>query len=264
MRGILLILFFLFSWISILAQVGHSLPRNYISYKTNHPPVIDGKINRSEWKNATWSEYFEDISLPVKPLMKTRMKMLWDDEYLYIAAQLEEKDLWATLQNHDDIIFRDNDFEIFIDPNNDASNYFEIEINALGTVMDLFMHKTYKRGGPMDMKWNTTGMKSAVYMKGTLNNNSDVDKYWAIEMAIPFSCLARPGRIYKPEVNATWRINFSRVQWQLIPNGQSYVKKKNPDGTRIPEYNWVWSPQGIIDMHVPEKWGYLTFAGVKD
>ena len=28
-----------------------------------------------------------------------------------------------------------------------------------------------------------------------------------------------------------------------------------------PERNWVWSPQGVIDMHRPERWGYVQFAG---
>jgi hypothetical protein len=185
--------------------------------------------------------------------------MLWDDQYLYIGAELFEKDLWATLKNHDDIIFQDNDFEVFIDPNNDGTQYYEIEINALGTVMDLFMHKTYKQGGPMDMKWDTKGMISAVQLNGTLNKSSDTDSSWTLEMAIPFSCMERPGRISKPEAGQTWRINFSRVQWQLEKSGIGYIKKKKSDGTKISEDNWVWSPQGIIDMHRPEKWGFLVF-----
>lgn len=238
--------------------------RTYEVVKIKSSPVIDGLIGKKEWKDVKWSESFIDISTPQKPIHKTRVKMLWDEEYLYIAAHLQEPDLWATLKDHDDIIFKDNDFEVFLDPNNDASNYFEIEINAHGTVMDLFMHKTYKRGGPMDMKWNAIGMRSAVYCKGTLNNNTDKDKYWSIEMAIPYSCLQRPGRKYHPAEGDTWRINFSRVQWQLVDNLTSYSKKTNADGSRIPEFNWVWSPQGVIDMHIPEKWGYLKFKGLKN
>jgi hypothetical protein len=26
------------------------------------------------------------------------------------------------------------------------------------------------------------------------------------------------------------------------------------------EDNWVWSPQGIVDMHRPERWGYVQFS----
>lgn len=71
--------------------------------------------------------------------------MLWDDQYLYIAAELIEPDIWATLSKRDDIVYNDHDFEVFLDPNNDGEQYVEIEINALGTVMDLFMNKPYKK-----------------------------------------------------------------------------------------------------------------------
>ena len=109
------------------------------------------------------------------------------------------------------------------------------------------------------MKWDTKGMISAVQLNGTLNKSSDTDSSWTLEMAIPFSCMERPGRISKPEAGQTWRINFSRVQWQLEKSGTGYIKKKKSDGSKIPEDNWVWSPQGIIDMHLPEKWGFLVF-----
>lgn len=252
-----------FLQLHVMAQTAENMPRNYQVVKTAAPPAIDGKIGKREWKRARWTEDFVDISTAEKPLQRTRVKMLWDDQYLYVAALLYETDLWATLKNHDDIIFKDNDFEVFIDPNDDASNYFEIEINAFGTVMDLFMHKTYKRGGPMEMKWDTQGMLAAVNCKGTLNNPSDKDRYWSVEMAIPYSCLKRPERKYLPQLGDKWRINFSRVEWQLLSKEDGYVKKTKTDGSRIPEFNWVWSPQGEINMHIPERWGYLTFSGSK-
>ena len=31
----------------------------------------------------------------------------------------------------------------------------------------------------------------------------------------------------------------------------------------MPEYNWVWSPQGEVNMHQPEKWGYVYFSSKK-
>ena len=237
------------------------VPFSYTVNKTRTAPKIDGNLEDRVWQKAAWTNNFTDITgdATKPPLQQTRCKMLWNDQYLFIAAELAETDLWATLKNHDDIIFRDNDFEVFIDPNNDGSQYFEIEINALGTVMDLFMHKTYKKGGPMDMQWNTTGMVSAVQLQGSLNDNRDTDSNWTIEMAIPYSCMERPGRISKAAAGQTWRINFSRVQWQLEKSGTGYEKKKRPDGKALPEDNWVWSPQGVIDMHLPENWGFIHF-----
>jgi hypothetical protein len=51
-----------------------------------------------------------------------------------------------------------------------------------------------------------------------------------------------------------WRINFSRVQWPVEIDGRAYRK---PPKAR--EDNWVWSPQGAVNMHIPEKWGRVVF-----
>lgn len=235
--------------------------RAYTVNYTSRPVQIDGQLTDPAWKMAKWSELFVDIEgdLKPKPLYDTKVKMLWDSQYLYIGAYLKEPNLWATLKNHDDIIFRDHDFEVFIDPNNDENQYFEIEINTIGTVMDLFMFRSYKKGGPMDMGWNSDGMKSATSYEGTLNDNSDTDKGWYVEMAIPYDCLKKPGRNYLPQTNQPWRIDFSRVEWTLEKNGMSYSKKLQANGKPIPEFNWVWSPIGIIDMHIPSRWGFLYF-----
>ena len=99
--------------------------------------------------------------------------MLWDDTYLYVAALLEEPHVWGTLTKHDSVIFHDNDFEIFIDPDGDNHEYYEIEINALNTEWDLFLKKPYRDGGPAINEWEIPGLKTAVHVDGTLNNPSD-------------------------------------------------------------------------------------------
>ena len=125
--------------------------------------------------------------------------------------------------------------------------------------MDLYMNKPYKKGGTFDLGWNATGIITAVHASGTINNNSDVDNSWTVEMAIPFSAISRLNRAAAPSNTNPWRINFSRVQWTLEPDGMSYQKKVKENKKPISEHNWVWSPTGIIDMHVPVKWGYLYF-----
>jgi hypothetical protein len=240
---------------SITAQ-----PISYLVQRSQKVIKVDGKADRS-WKQAAWSAPFVDIEGSAKPvpLYNTRVKMLYDENFLYILAELEEPKLWATLEKRDAIIFHDNDFEVFIDPNNDAQQYFEYEINALGTIMDLFMIRPYKRGGRADLKWNSDGLKSAVALDGTLNDNSDTDKGWTVELAIPFADLQRPSRAHQPKPGDEWRINFSRVQWLVEKDGITYKKQKGANGKNLPEHNWVWSPQGVIDMHVPERWGVIRF-----
>ena len=235
--------------------------KKYTSRMAKRPIKVDGKLNEHDWKQAVLISDFEDIegAAKPKPTFSTSVKMMWDSQYLYIGAVLEEPHLWGTLKNHDDIIYRDHDFEVFIDPMGDGEQYFEIEINVLGTIMDLFMNKPYKKGGTFDMGWNTTGIQSKIIANGTINDNTDIDSGWTLEMAIPFTAISRIQRPATPSSNKPWRINFSRVQWTLEPDGKSYRKKLNQHNKPISENNWVWNPTGVVDMHVPTKWGYLYF-----
>ena len=191
--------------------------------------------------------------------------MLWDDEYLYIAAVLEEEHIWAYQNKKDQIIYLENDFEVFIDPDGDNENYYELEINAINNTFDLFLPKTYRNGGKAQLKWDIKGLKSAVSINGTLNNAIDKDKKWTLEIAIPFASLSTENvpAVY-PKDKSEWRVNFSRVNWQHEVIDGKYSRKKDPKNNRtLPEYNWVWSPQGVINMHMPEHWGYLNFRSKK-
>lgn len=237
--------------------------KHYQCYKTPNSIIVDGDVYTQEWKSVNWSDFFMDIegdSLP-EPLYQTRMKMLWDDDYLYIAAEMEEPHVWGYLENHDDIIYRDNDFEVFIDPLGKGNNYFEIEINALETILDLYMLKPYKQGGKADLRWNAAGLKKAVKVYGTINDTLGADNKWTVEFAIPWtSYSSRVKEISKPDDGDTWRINFSRVEWETdFTDGRYIPKIDSLTGKKLPENNWVWSPQGVINMHVPEHWGYVTF-----
>lgn len=163
--------------------------KQYSCFRARYPIKIDGKIDDAAWKNAPWTDYFVDIEGGKKPQprFRTRVKMLWDDQYFYIAAEMEEPHVWGTLTAHDSVIFRDNDFEVFIDPTGDTNNYFEFEINALNTGWDLFLPKPYRHGGKADNSWEIPGLKTAVAVNGTLNNASDQDKGWTVELAFPWS-----------------------------------------------------------------------------
>ncbi|HRP55773.1 carbohydrate-binding family 9-like protein [Agriterribacter sp.] len=238
-------------------------PLHYTAYHISDALVIDGKMDEKGWTKAPWSAYFSDIEGDKKPrpAFKTRFKMLWDSSHLYIAAELEEPHVWATLTKHDQVIFQDNDFEVFIDPDGDTHDYFEIEINALNTIFDLFLSRPYRNRGVLSTGWNAEHLKTAVHINGTLNDAGDRDKKWTVEMAIPFAALQHNNAAPDPEKNALWRINFSRVQWDTEIVEGKYRKKINPaTGKPFPEHNWVWSPQGVINMHYPERWGYLRFT----
>ena len=232
-------------------------PNGYNAPRSPAPIRIDGHIDAA-WNAAPWTSPFVDIEGPAKPLPRfaTRAKMMWDHQFFYIAAELEEPHVWATLTQHDAVIFHDNDFELFIDPDGDSHQYFEFEINALNTSWDLFLPKPYKDGGKADNGWEIPGLRTAVQVQGTRNNPADNDKGWTIEIAIPWSAFGpAAGMALPPKQNDVWRVNFSRVEWQHELHQGAY---RRVPGTR--EDNWVWSPQGKINMHLPEHWGYVRFA----
>ncbi len=233
-------------------------PLSYVAYRTAGELQIDGKLDEPSWQRAAWTATFVDIEGQRKPLpaFKTRAKILWDDEYLYLAADLEEPHVWATYTERDATIYHENDFEVFIDPDGDTHQYYEFEINALGTEWDLLLVKPYRDGGPYMNAWDIKGLQTAVTVWGSVNNPFDEDQGWSVEMALPWAVLKEATRDKVPPLDGDqWRINFSRVQWAVEYDSGSYTKVegKSPD-------NWVWSPQGLVDMHFPEKWGYVQFA----
>lgn len=250
-QSFLLAFVLLLPTLPLLAQ-----PKTYVCQRTPSKIKIDGKLN--EWRKVLATDLFVDIEGDRKPRPRfaTRAKMLWDDQYFYIAAELEEPHVWGTLTKRDSVIFHDNDFEVFIDPNGDRNEYYEFEINALNTGWDLFLPKPYRDGGKADNSWDIVGLKTAIHINGTLNNPHDKDKGWTVEMALPWTALAQYAhKAAPPNDGDEWRVNFSRVEWQHEIVDGKYRKVANTK-----EDNWVWSPQGVIDMHRPEMWGTVKFS----
>jgi Carbohydrate family 9 binding domain-like len=233
-------------------------PKGYVCYRTETPIRIDGKLDDPAWNDAPWTDDFVDIEgdRQPRPRFRTRAKMRWDDEFFYVAAELLEPHVWGTLTAHDSVIFQDNDFEVFIDPNGDNHEYYEFEINALNTGWDLLLPRPYKDGGRAVNGWEIPGLKTAVAIDGSLNDPRDTDRGWTVELAFPWKSLGELAYLpAPPQENDQWRVNFSRVEWkhEIADGKYRKVPKSKED-------NWVWSPQGVINMHRPESWGFVQFS----
>lgn len=238
-------------------------PKAYVCCYTNDIIKIDGKFSEPVWQQTEWTDYFVDIEGDLKeaPYLTTRVKMLWDSTNFYFAAELEEPHIWAKLKKRDAVIYHDNDFEIFIDPNGDSHEYYELEVNAFGTEWDLFLVRPYRDGAPAINAWDIQNLQTGVTIYGTINNPSDTDSLWSLECAIPWEVLSQAAyKAAPPNENDQWRLNFSRVQWETEIIGNDYQKKKDANNNNLPEHNWVWSPQGLIAMHYPEMWGFVQFT----
>ncbi|MDJ0975677.1 MAG: sugar-binding protein [Planctomycetota bacterium] len=236
-------------------------PRRYVCPKLRAPLELTGRMDDPQWDAVPWTEAFVDIEGHRKPAPRfaTRAKLCWDDTYLYVGAVLEDPHVFGTLTEKNAILFNDPDFEVFIDPDGDNHYYYELEINALGTIWELYLERPYRDGGPIHRGHNLEGVVTAVHVDGTLNDPSDIDRGWSVEIAIPWSSLAQFAKhtACPPAPGDRWRVNFSRVHWLLDVTADGY--RKVPRDAH-PEDNWVWSPQEAVDMHRPERWGYVTFS----
>ncbi|MCH2135965.1 MAG: carbohydrate-binding family 9-like protein [Phycisphaerales bacterium] len=233
-------------------------PRVYVVGRAPQPLKIDGKLDEPIWLQAPRTDLYIDIEGDRKPRPEfdTRSAMLWDDEYFYFGCWMDEPHLWGTLTERDSIIYRDNDWEIFVDPDRDNVDYDEFEINVLGTEFDLRLTRGYRCGGTFDIPWDMVGLKTGIHVEGTINDPSDQDSGWTVEVAIPWSSFADVSNVpCPPGPGDIWAANFSRVQWPLEIVDGAYVK---PEGVK--EDNWVWTPQDAIDMHRPEYWGSVQFV----
>lgn len=253
-------------------------PRQYVAYKTMSlaSGSLDGDLTKDVWAEVPWTEDFVDISTSTSPRLRTRAKLRWDDEFLYVAAQLQEPQLWATITEDDSVMYQDNDFEVFVDPNATTHYYKEYEMNAFNKSWDLALNAPWQDGGHENssrvFKAGAFNMRpplrSAVKLhpEGVINDPRRNTEAWTLEIAFPLTGLMLNSTDRKPSHGTVWRINFSRVQWHLVVDPVTGQYKKAPACQSCPqpnsshEDNWVWSPQGEIWMHLPERWALLQFS----
>ncbi len=248
-------------------------PRQYVAYKAFDTISIDGALDESSWKNAEWTNPFGHI-LSVrgyaKPFLATRAKILWDNENLYFAAEMEEPNLIGYIAQHDTVVCFDNDFEIFIDADDDAQNYIELQFNTLGTIFDVFYPKEFHRGGlphgwPQGFydtrdspHWDLEGMRIAARVDGTLNYPLDRDRGWTLEVSIPWESLQKTSRA-GGKLNRNGgclRVGMSRVEYPWPKTWPVTDWNDKGGGCR----DWTWTPNLTYDMHVPEAWGRIILS----
>jgi hypothetical protein len=222
--------------------------REAVVKKSPAPPLIDGRLTEPQWQAAAFTEKFVKYQDGGAMLLTTQANFLWDDGYLYVGFVCEDPDVWATLKNRDDHLWEGEVVEILCDPDGDGRNYFEIQVNPLGTVLDLLMNKPYSEGGNADLSWTVTGLRTAVHVAGTLNNAADSDTLWSCEAALPFDELAfmAPSMAFPPAAGDSWRILVTRYDYERSDDRTVEISSWNQTDSR--------------GFHVPEKFGRIVFS----
>lgn len=153
--------------------------------------TIDG--NLSDWPKARDKIVVTDRKIAqggIKRILsdnRISCTSAWDTEYLYLAFQVDDTQLNAVQIKRDHTeLYLDDMVEFLLDPLCDASDLWlpddmVYHINLLGTVKD-------DRGtvaGKKNIAWNGTA-KYALKLQGTLNNDTDLDGGYILEVAIPW------------------------------------------------------------------------------
>lgn len=210
--------------------------------RTSQRITIDGVLDEAAWEGASpvgefvftwWTE-------GDGPRQPTNARMLWDDDFLYVGFDCSDTDVRATRTERDSDVYRDDCVEVFASPEIDhPENYFNLEMNALGTQLDNYR----PQGKNPDVAWNPEGIECAVSVDGTLNDSSDSDRGWTLEVAIPFRLFKDVLPAGRPKVGDRWRLNLNRLENNMAVKSQ-----------------WSQGDRNVPRFHTPEFFGFVEFA----
>src|SRR5262245_43516137 len=211
------------------------------------PIQIDGKGDDPAWQSAQLIDKFglpwlKENARPAKTTTKARL--LWDRENLYFIAELEDHDLFSDIVEHDGRTWLNDVFELFFRPDDSKPPYYEFQVNAGGTMLDIYFQR---KGVPFDdaKKDGEFHWQSAVVRRGTLDNRSDRDEGWSVEGRIPWSDFQRTGG--RPAEGDAWRFALCRYDYTL---------NERPETSTC-------APLGQPSFHLLEDYARLKFVGMK-
>lgn len=228
---------------------------------------IDGRADETAWQAADGIENFRRNWLEgdaKKTKTTTKAKLLWDDDFLYFFADLEDHDLFADLTQHDDRTWLNDVFEVFFRPDETKPPYYEVQVNAAGTMLDIYFRQ---RGVPFDeakkdgeFKW-----QSAVVRRGTLENRQDRDEGWSVEGRMPWSDFSRTGG--RPKAGDTWRMALCRYDYTLNqqPETSSCAPLTRPSFHQLEDYaqlKFVDGRTGALPKRGLPKQAFVTTSRV--
>ncbi|QSQ27838.1 carbohydrate-binding family 9-like protein [Pyxidicoccus parkwayensis] len=220
-------------------QLGGNAPDlpEYAVGRVKKAPTIDGVLNDAAWKDARPVVLVGSFDgRPAR--LRTEARLVYDDANLYVAFDIEDPDIWGTMRNRDDSIYEEEVVEIFLDANADGRTYNELQVSPHNVIFDAYFPA--RRQG-MDRSWDS-GMKTAVKVRGTLDNPSDKDEGWTVEMQIPFAHLAEVPHI-PPQKGDRWRFNLYRLE---------HHQRRDVEGQ-------AFSPLFIGDFHALPRFAWLSF-----
>src|SRR4051812_2046638 len=233
----------LLAWFGLTAvpTAGFAAAPTFACRWTDEPITIDGKADEPAWKNA---ELINQFQLPSRgtaerpALAKTTARLLWDREFLYFHAEMEDADVSAKVTEHDGKTWNDDVFELFFKPSSSHPGYYEFEINAANAVLDMFLPSRVSDPYSQFKSDRKFHLDTAVLVRGSLNDSKDKDTGWSVEGRIPWRDLVRTGG--RPEIDEVWSFALCRYDYTAgskAPELSSSAPLQEPDFHRYEDYS---------------------------
>ncbi len=215
-----------------------------LCHRAPAPPVIDGRVDESEWAASDDLAFVQWNNEPAQS--ETHARVLWDDEFLYIAFVGDDVELHGTMTKRDENLWEEHEvYEVFLDADGTGQSYLEFEINPVNALVDLvlpYADKPRQLEGCKD--WDSKGLQWATQVQGTVEAGEQDDTGWSVEMALPLNEVLDAEEV-PPPVGTIWRLNLYRMD-------------RTGEDTEFQAWSPTMTPKP--NYHVPERFGKLEFA----
>ena len=250
LKPIILIVLFMFSYLHLFSQTEKQLVLGeqpiYKVARAKEPIIVDGKMDEESWKNAEVRtlDYFFRRDEPLEK-QQTKFRMLWDNNNIYLFYECEDISLTARETRHDGSPSMDDCAEFFCIPYPDSlSIHFTFEINLYKVAMDCIVLWQYHDNRNFFIWDYNPVYEVGVTYDGTINDDTDVDKGWTMELAIPFKVFSNfsPAR-----VGSKWAFQVCRQDRNKVND------RFRSTSTLFPTYDIK------LDVHPPNRFGLMEF-----
>jgi hypothetical protein len=235
-----LILVLCASWLILPVAKGQpGRPPTYEVARAATPIKVDGRLDEPAWaKTPSVGRFVLNRDGSAIP-NKTEARILYDDNFLYISFRSMDENIWASMRRRDEHLWDEEVVEVFLQADPRQPSYIELEVNPLGTMLDIYLLDIRK---PLRYEsWNSERLQWAVQVDGTVDGRGG-DREWTCEIALPMEDIVTAPRL-PPAIGDRWRLNLYRVE-------------------KLPaEFGLAWSPTLRGDFHVPGRFGEIVFTG---
>jgi hypothetical protein len=212
-------------------------------YKRKGKMQVDGKLDEPEWQSAEVLGPFIAYDGRSRIKNTTTARLVWDEETLWVAFECVDSDIHTPYSKRDDPLYNSEAVEIFIDADGDKDEYVELQAAPNGIRFDAAFKGGRRKN--FDTSYNVNYQVKNT-LDGTFNDNSDADRGWISEWAIPISELRDVP--VPPAAGAQWKINLFRLD--RLRRGNKVVGSEAS----------AWSSPLSGDFHNLDRFGTIRFA----